>query len=46
MKLRGEEDLLEMEMLLIGGGGLTLPPADYPWDRFDFQDEKRRLRRR
>lgn len=45
-KLRAEEDLLEMEMLLVGGCGLTLPPADYPWDRFDLEDQTRRRRRR
>ena len=45
-KLRAEEDLLEMEMLLIGGCGLTLPPADYPWDRFDLEDQPRRRKRR
>ena len=45
-KLRAEEELLEMEMLLIGGCGLTLPPADYPWDRFDLEDQTRRRRRR
>ena len=45
-KLRAEEDLLEMEMLLISGCGLTLPPADYPWDRFDLEDQTRRRRRR
>ncbi len=45
-KLRAEEDLLEMEMLLISGCGLTLPPADYPWDRFDLEDQTRRRKRR
>ena len=45
-KLRAEEDSLEMEMLLVGGCGLTLPPADYPWDRFDLEDQTRRRRRR
>lgn len=45
-KLRAEEDLLELEMLLIGGCGVTLPPADYPWDRFDLEDQTRRRRRR
>ena len=46
VKLRAEEDLLEMEILLIGGCGLTLPPADYPWDRFDLEDQTRRRKRR
>ena len=45
-KLRAEVDLLEMEMLLVGGCGLTLPPADYPWDRFDLEDQTRRRKRR
>ena len=45
-KLRAEEDLLETEMLLIDGCGLTLPPADYPWDRFDLEDQTRRRKRR
>ncbi len=45
-KLRAEEDLLEMEMLLVGGCGLTLPPADYPWDRFDLEDQTSRRKRR
>ena len=45
-KLRAEEDMLEMEMLLVGGCGLTLPPADYSWDRFDLEDQTRRRRRR
>ena len=45
-KLRAEVDLLELEMLLIGGCGVTLPPADYPWDRFDLEDQTRRRRRR
>ena len=45
-KLRAEVGLLEMEMLLVGGCGLTLPPADYPWDRFDLEDRTRRRRRR
>ncbi len=45
-KLQAEEDLLEMEILLVDGCGLTLPPADYPWDRFDLEDQTRRRRRR
>ena len=45
-KLRTEEDLLEMEIVLIGGCGLTLPPEDYPWDRFDLEDQTRRRSRR
>lgn len=46
VKLRAEDELLEMEMLLVGGCGLTLPPADYPWDRFDLEDQTRRRKRR
>ena len=45
-KLRAEVDLLEIEILLIGGCGLTLPPADYPWDRFDLEEQTRRRKRR
>ena len=45
-KLRAEVDLLEMEMLLVGGCGATLPPADYPWDRFDLEDQTRRRKGR
>ena len=44
--LRAEEDLLELEMVLVGGCGVTLPPADYPWDRFDIEGETRRRKRR
>ena len=45
-KLRAEDELLEMEILLVGSCGLTLPPADYPWDRFDLEDQTRRRKRR
>ena len=45
-KLRTEEDLLEMEIVLIGGCGATLPPADYPWDRFDLEVQTRRRKHR
>lgn len=45
-KLRAEVDLLEMEILLVDGCGLTLPSADYPWDRFDLEDQTRRRKRR
>ncbi len=45
-KLRAEVDLLEMEIVMIGVCGLTLPPADYPWDRFDLEDQTRRRKRR
>ena len=46
VKLRAEDELLEMELLLIAGCGVTLPPADYPWDRFDLEDQTRRRKRR
>ena len=46
VKLRAEDGLLEMELLLIAGCGVTLPPADYPWDRFDLEDQTRRRKRR
>ena len=45
-KLRSEEDLLEMEILLIAGCGVTLPPADYPLDRFELEDQTRLKKRR
>ncbi len=32
----------ELELALIGEHELTLPPAAYPWDRFDRRDELRR----
>ena len=46
VKLRAEDELLEMEIVMIGVCGLTLPPADYPWDRFDLEDQTRRRKRR
>ena len=45
-KLRAEDVLLEMEISLITGCGMTLPPAEYPWDRFDLEDQARRRNRR
>ena len=45
-KLRAEDELLVMEILLIAGCGVTLSPADYPWDRFDLEDQTRRRKRR
>ena len=46
VKLRAEDELLEIEIVLIGGCGVTLPPADYPWDRFDLEDQTRQRKRR
>ena len=45
-KLRAEDELLEMEIVMIGVCGLTLPLADYPSDRFDLEDQTRRRKRR
>ena len=33
-----------MEILLVGGWGLTLSRSDHLWDRFNFEDEIRRLK--
>ena len=45
-ELPAERNLLEMELVMIGVCGLTLPPHDYPWDRFELKDETRRRNRR
>ena len=45
-ELLAERDLLELEIVMIGVCGLTLPPHDYPWDRFELTDETRRRKRR
>ncbi len=45
-RVEAELRLLEIEIELIGTYGLTLPPADYPWDKFDLEDEKLRRERR
>ncbi len=45
-KLMSEQSLLEIEIELIGVFGLTLPPADYPWNRFELASEERRRKRR
>ena len=37
-----EERMRELEIAMIGEHELTLPPATYPWDRFDRRDEVRR----
>ena len=34
--------MCELELVLIGEHGLTLPPDRYPWDRFQRRDELRR----
>ena len=36
------ERMRELEIAMIGEHELTLPPATYPWDRFDRRDEVRR----
>lgn len=45
-RVEAELRLLEIEIELIGTYGLTLPPVDYPWDKFDLEDEKLRRERR
>ena len=42
-RLRAEERLLELELALVGDHGLTLPPADRPWDGIRRQSEQRLL---
>ena len=37
--LAAERRLWELEIALIRDHELTLPPASYPWDRFDRRDE-------
>ena len=44
--LLAEWELLELEIVMIGVCGLTLPPHDYPWDKFELVDETRRRQRR
>ena len=36
------ERMRELQIAMIGDHQLTLPPATYPWDRFDRRDEVRR----
>lgn len=43
-RLRADERLLELELALVGEHGLTLPPADRPWDGIRRQSELRVLR--
>ncbi len=38
-RLDAERRLWELEVVLIRDHELTLPPASYPWDRFDRRDE-------
>lgn len=38
-RLKADERLLELELLLVGEHGLTLPPADRPWDGIRRQSE-------
>ena len=43
-RLRADERLLQLELELVGEHGLTLPPADRPWDGIRRQSELRVLR--
>lgn len=43
-RLRADERLLELELELVGEHGLTLPPADRPWDGLRRQTELRVMR--
>ena len=38
-KLEAATRMRELEIVLIGDHELTLPPAVYPWNRFDRRDE-------
>ena len=31
--------MLELEIAIVGEHELTLPPASFPWDQFDRQDQ-------
>lgn len=42
-RLRADERLLQLELELVGAHGLTLPPADRPWDGVRRQSELRVL---
>lgn len=44
-QLDAERRVLELEVVLVEEYGLTLPPATYPWNRFERRDEVRRKRR-
>ena len=43
-RVRADERLLQLELELVGEHGLTLPPADRPWDGIRRQSELRVLR--
>ena len=43
-RIEAETRLLELEVALIEGHGLTLPPATFPWDRSSRRDQIRRRR--
>ena len=34
-----QEPMLELELVIVGEHGLTLPPASFPWDEFDRRDK-------
>ena len=34
-----QESMLELEIAIVGEHELTLPPASFPWDEFDRQDQ-------
>ena len=42
-RLKADERLLQLELELVGAHGLTLPPADRPWDGIRRQSELRVL---
>ena len=42
-RFRVDERLLELELMLVGEHGLTLPPTDRPWDGIQRQSELRVL---
>lgn len=43
-QLDAERRVLELEVVLVEEHGLTLPPATYPWNRFERRDEVGRKR--
>ncbi len=44
-QLDAERRVLELEVVLVEEYALTLPPATYPWNRFERRDEVQRKRR-
>ena len=44
-RLDAERRVLELEVVLVEEHALTLPPATYPWTRFERRDEVRRKQR-